>query len=220
MNNLFHPDNPFFRFLSRVGDLILLNGLFLLCCIPIVTIGAAQAALAKVTQDYVMENDGGVLKPFLRAFKTNFKQATIVWLMELVIIVGLVSDLLLIMTYFTGTVATVMYTLLAVLAALVACISSYMIPLLVRYENTLRQHLSNAVILAVVKLPKTVGMVLLNLLPLLIALLSLNVFVQTLIFWIAIGFGFVAFVESSMLKSVFQELEQGNGSVTVCNTDS
>lgn len=215
MKNLFHPDNPFFQFLSRVGDLILLNVLFLLCCIPIVTIGAAQAALAKVTQDYVMENDGGVLKPFLRAFKANFKQATIVWLMELVILVGLVSDLLLIMTYFTGTLATVMYTLLIVLAILVVCVSSYMIPLLVRYENTLRQHLSNAVVLAVIKLPKTVGMVVLNLLPLLIALLSLNVFVQTLIFWIAIGFGFVAYVESNMLKSVFEELEKGNESVTV-----
>lgn len=215
MKDLFHPDNPFFQFLSRVGDLILLNVLFLLCCIPIVTIGAAQAALHKVAQDYVMDNDAGVLKPFFRAFKANFRQATVVWLMEVVIVVGLVSDLLLIMTYFSGTFATVMYALLALLAVLVVCVSAYMIPLLVRYENTLRQHLSNAVVLAVIKLPKTVGMVLLNLLPLLVALVSLNVFVQTLIFWIVIGFGFVAFVESSMLKSVFEELEKGNESVTV-----
>lgn len=215
MRDLFHPDNPFFQFLSRIGDLILVNALFLLCCIPIVTIGASWAALHKVTQDYVMDNDGGVLKPFFRAFKANFKQATIVWIMELVIIVGLVSDLLLIMTYFSGTVATVMYVLLAVLTVLVACVSAYMFPLLVRYDNTLRQHMSNAVVLAVIKLPKTVGLVLLNLLPLLIALVSLNVFVQTLIFWLVIGFGFVGFVESSVLKSMFQELEKGNESVTV-----
>ena len=215
MKDLFHPDNPFFQFLSRVGDLILVNALFLLCCIPIVTIGAAQAALHKVTQDYVLDNDAGVWKPFFQAFRANFRQATIVWLMELVAVVGLVCDLLLIMTYCTGTFATVMYTLLAVLAVLVTCVFAYMIPLLVRYENTLRQHLSNAVVLAVIKLPKTIGMVFLNLLPLLIALLSLNVFMQTLIFWIVIGFGFVAFVESSILKSVFGELEQGNESVTV-----
>lgn len=215
MKDLFHPDNPFFQFLSRVGDLILVNFLFLLCCIPIVTIGAAQAALHKVTQDYVLDNDSGVLKPFFKAFKVNFKQATIVWLMEFFIIIGLVCDLLLIMTYFTGTFATVMYTILAVLAVLTACVSAYMIPLLVRYDNTLRQHLSNAVVLAVIKLPRTVGMVLLNLLPLLVALLSLNVFMQTLIFWLAIGFGFVGYMEATMLKPVFQELEKGNESVTV-----
>lgn len=215
MKNLFNPEGVFVQFLSRVGDLILLNVLFLACCLPVVTIGASTAALHKVTQDYILDNDSGVFKPFFRAFAANFKQATVVWLVQLFVIVGLGADFLLITAYFTGTLATVMYTLLIVLMVLVACVSAYMTPLLVRYENTLRQHLSNAVVLAIIKLPKTVGMVVLNLLPLLIALLSLNVFLQTMVFWISIGFAFVAFLQSNLLKSVFGELEQGNESVTV-----
>lgn len=215
MKNLFNLDNPIMQFLTRVGDLILLNVLFLVCCLPVVTAGASMAALTKVTQDMAYETDYGIVKTFLRAFKTNFKQATIVWLVELAVIVSLVCDLLLIMTYFEGTFAAVMYVLLAVLAVLVVSVTAYIIPLLVRYENTLKQHLSNAIVLAIIKLPKTIGLVLLNLLPLLVLLLSVQVFIQTLIFWVIIGFGFVNYIESSMLKSVFKELEKGNESVTV-----
>lgn len=215
MKNLFSLDNPFIQFLTRVGDLILLNAMFLVCCLPVVTAGASMAALTKVTQDMAFETDAGIVKSFLRGFRANFKQATIVWLVELVVIVSLGCDLLLIMTYFEGTFAKVMYILLALLAVLVTCVTAYMIPLLVRYENSLKQHLSNAVVLAVIKLPKTIGLVLLNLLPLLILLLSVQVFIQTLIFWVIIGFGFVSYIESCMLKSVFTELEKGNESVTV-----
>ena len=63
MKNLFHPENPVMQFLSRVGDLIIVNALFLLCCLPVVTAGAAQAALHRVTQSMVLEEDGGVVKP-------------------------------------------------------------------------------------------------------------------------------------------------------------
>ncbi len=215
MKSILDLDGTFFQFLSRVGDLILVNVLFLLCCLPVVTIGAAQAALTKVTQDYILDNDRGVWKPFLKAFRQNFKQATAVWLAEAVILVSLVCDFLLIKTYFTGTLATVMYVLLAALAILVCCVSAYMLPLLVRYENTLRQHLGNAVVLAVIKLPRTVGLVALDLMPLLIALLSLSVFTQTLIFWLIVGFAFVAYLRANLLRPVFRELEEGNDSVTV-----
>ncbi len=215
MKNLFNLDSPFFQFLSRVGDLILLNVLFLLCCVPVITIGAAQAALYKVTQDYIMDNDGGMLKPFFRAFRDNFKQATAVWLVELVVIVGLVCDFLLIATFCSGTFATVLYVLLVVLVILVAAVSAYMIPLLVRYENTLRQHLSNAIVLAIIKLPRTLGMILLNLLPLILLMLSPTAFLQTMVFWLAIGFAFVAYMEANLLKPVFQELEQGKENVTL-----
>lgn len=215
MKNLFSLESPIFQFLSRVGDLILLNVLFLLCSLPVITFGASLAALHKVSQDIAFDIDAGVVKPFFKAFAANFRQATVVWLVEIVIIVSLLCDLLLISTYFQGTPATVMYALLAVLAVLVVCVITYLIPLLVRYENSLKQHLSNAVVLWIIKLPKTVILVLLNLLPVLILLLSAQVFVQTLIFWVVIGFSFVSYIQSTILKSVFGELEKGQNSVTV-----
>ena len=90
-----------------------------------------------------------------------------------------------------------------------------MFPLLVRYENKLRNHLTNAVILAIIKLPRTLGMLALIAMPLIILTLDLNMFLQTLIFWIFIGFAFTTYMQTNLLKAVFTELEGGKDAVKV-----
>ena len=215
MHNLFHYENPFIQFLVRVGDLMILNLLFILCSLPVVTLGASLTALHRVTQNMLFEQEEPLLKAFFRAFRQNFKQSTLVWLVELVVIVSLVCDVLLVMAYFNGGLAKAMYILVAVLAILVAGVFSYLMPLIARYENGMRQQVNNAVVLAIIKLPKTLLLMLLNLLPVILLLISVPVFVQTLIFWVIIGFAFVSFLTSSILKPVFQQLEKGNSSVTI-----
>ena len=215
MHNLFHYENPFIQFLVRVGDLMILNLLFILCSLPVVTLGASLTALHRVTQNMLFEQEEPLIKAFFRAFRQNFKQSTLVWLVELVVIVSLVCDVLLVMAYFNGGLAKAMYILVAVLAILVAGVFSYLMPLIARYENGMRQQVNNAVVLAIIKLPKTVLLTLLNLLPVILLLISVPVFVQTLIFWVIIGFAFVSFLTSSILKPVFQQLEKGNSSVTI-----
>lgn len=215
MHNLFHYENPFIQFLVRVGDLMILNLLFILCSLPVVTLGASLTALHRVTQNMLFEQEEPLLKAFFRAFRQNFRQSTLAWLVELVVIVSLVCDVLLVMAYFDGGLAKAMYILVAVLAILVAGVFSYLMPLIARYENGMRQQVNNAVVLAIIKLPKTVLLTLLNLLPVILLLISVPVFVQTLIFWVIIGFAFVSFLTSSILKPVFQQLEKGNSSVTI-----
>lgn len=215
MRNLFNYENPFIQFLVRVGDLIILNVLFILCSAPVVTLGASLTALHRVTQNMLFEQEEPLLKAFFRAFRQNFKQSTLAWLVELVVIVSLVCDVLLVMAYFNGGLAKAMYILVAVLAILVAGVYAYLIPLIARYENGMRQQVNNALVLAIIKLPKTLLLVFLNLLPVILVLISVPVFVQTLIFWVVIGFAFVSFIESSILKPVFQQLEKGNESVTI-----
>ena len=215
MHNLFHYENPFIQFLVRVGDLMILNLLFILCSLPVVTLGASLTALHRVTQNMLFEQEEPLLKAFFRAFRQNFRQSTLAWLVELVVIVSLVCDVLLVMAYFDGGLAKAMYILVAVLAILVAGVFSYLMPLIARYENGMRQQVNNAVVLAIIKLPKTIILVLMNLLPVILLLISVPVFVQTLIFWVIIGFAFVSFLTSSILKPVFQELEKGNDSVTI-----
>lgn len=215
MHNLFHYENPFIQFLVRVGDLMILNLLFILCSLPVVTLGASLTALHRVTQNMLFEQEEPLLKAFFRAFRQNFRQSTLAWLVELVVIVSLVCDVLLVMAYFDGGLAKAMYILVAVLAILVVGVFSYLMPLIARYENGMRQQVNNAVVLAIIKLPKTVLLTLLNLLPVILLLISVPVFVQTLIFWVIIGFAFVSFLTSSILKPVFQQLEKGNSSVTI-----
>lgn len=210
MRNLFNLDNPFVQFLARVGDLIIVNVLFLVCCLPVVTVGASLAAMQKVTQAMALDEDNGIVKTFFRGFRENFKQATLLWLMMLVFGVSMLCNYLLITGFIAGTLATVLKCVLVVFSVLVLVMAVYMFPLMARYQNSLREHAANALILAVVKLPRTVALLVLCALPVVIAVISIQTFLQTLIFWLAVGFGFVSFMSSILLKPVFAELENGN----------
>lgn len=211
MRNLFRLDNPVMQFLSRVCDLMIVNVLFWLCCLPAVTVGASLTALHKVTQSIVLNEDGGVVKPFFRAFRGNFRQATAGWLVLAVFLAGLAADLLLARAYLTGNSLLVCRWLCLVLGVVVLSISVYYFHLVARYENTVRQHAMNAAILALVKLPRTVLMVLLTLLPVLVLLISMQTFVSTLIFWVILGFSFVSYLQSCLLRPVFHQLELPTG---------
>lgn len=209
MRNLFNLDNPFVQFLARVGDLIIVNVLFLLCCLPVVTVGASLAAMQKVTQAMALEEDNGIVKTFFRGFRENFRQATALWVMILVFAVSMLFNYLIVMGFTAGTVSLVLKWVLVILAVLVLVLAVYMFPLLARYQNTIREHAVNALILAVVKLPRTIALVALAALPVLIAVISMQTFLQTLIFWLTVGFGFVSYIASVLLKPVFGELETG-----------
>lgn len=211
MKSLFRLDSPFMLFLSRAADLIIANALFLLCCLPVVTIGASLSALHKVTRSIVLEEDGGVVKPFFRAFLSNWKQATAGYLVIAVFLAGLGVDLVLSLSYLTGNSLMICKWICAMLAVIILAIGNYYFQLITRYENTIRQHAMNSAILAVVKLPRTAAMVLLTLLPVLIAFVSMQVFLSTLIFWIIIGFAFVSYMQSSLMRPVFHQLEKPDG---------
>lgn len=208
MRNFFNLDNPVFQFLTRLADLVIVSMLCLICCLPVVTAGAAFAALAKTTQGLVRDEVTGTARTFLRAFAANFKQATAVWLCAVVAIAAIVCDYLLLRYYVPGVLYTVLFVILLVLAFLVLAILAYVFPLIARYENTVKEHVRNAMVLSIYKLPKTILMVFLHILPLILAFFFPTVLVYTMPFWVFLGFGFISQVDSSLLLPVFAELEK------------
>ena len=90
--NFLQPDSPAMNFLSTVADLIIVNILFIICSIPIVTIGAAYSAKYYVAMKIIRGEGTGVFVPFFKAFAKNFKQATVVWLIMLVAIALIILD--------------------------------------------------------------------------------------------------------------------------------
>ena len=152
MKNLLNLDSPLMQMLTRIGDMILLNVLFLICSLPVFTLGASLAAMHKMLQEISYDVDSSTVKGFFRAFRANFKQATVVWLFVLLIFASLFCDYLLIITYFSGSQAVKwMLILLVVLAVLVISVISWIYPLMVRYDDKLRQLLNNAIILSSIK---------------------------------------------------------------------
>ena len=89
---LFNPDSPLMSFLTRLADLVILNLLWLVCCVPVVTIGASTTAMYHVLRHL---QDGGVTsitRDFFQSFKSDFKQATLVYLVLLIPTVAVVMN--------------------------------------------------------------------------------------------------------------------------------
>ena len=73
MGNLFNLDNGFFSFMAKVWDMILLSIIWVICCIPIITIGPATTAMYYAIVKVIRRERGYVTKEFFRSFKDNLK---------------------------------------------------------------------------------------------------------------------------------------------------
>lgn len=208
MKHLFELDSPFFQFITKLGNLLILNFLFLICSLPIVTIGAAAAALYKACQEMAANTEFNVISSFFRAFRENFAQGTLAWLMEAFFLGGMLCWLFLVFSVLSGGAAFAAECAICVLTALVLGICAYLFPLIARYRNTLWEHLKNALLLAVLQLPRTILLVLLNTLPFWILQASEDAFMKSLFFWAFLGFAFVAYLNSILLLPVFRKLEK------------
>ena len=78
--SIFAPDGKLARCLNCIGNLMILNILTLICCIPLVTAGAAMTALYTMTMRMARNEEGSIVREYFQAFRDNFKQATILWL--------------------------------------------------------------------------------------------------------------------------------------------
>ena len=100
MGKIFNMDSPIMRFLNLVADLMIMNFVVTLCCLPIITIGASVTAMHYVMLKMVRGEDGYLVKDFFKSFKLNFKQATIIWLIMLLLIAVFVGDFFIVNFFF------------------------------------------------------------------------------------------------------------------------
>ena len=77
--SIFEEGSPFQGFLNKVTDLLILNLVTLLLCLPVITAGAALTAMHYVLLKMVRGEEGYIVKSFFRAFKREFRQATVMW---------------------------------------------------------------------------------------------------------------------------------------------
>ena len=126
MKNLFNYDGPLMEALTWIADMVILNLLCILCCLPVITAGASVAAAHKVTQNWIFQENQPVVRTFFRSFRQNFRQATVVWLITLAGVLLMALDFMLVTSYVEGAFANVMFALLVVVCAAAALILSYM----------------------------------------------------------------------------------------------
>ena len=83
LSGIFNYDNPIWRFMGKFCDILILNVLWIVLSIPIVTIGASTTAVYYVTLKLVRDEEGPTIRSFFKSFKENFKQSTAIWLILL-----------------------------------------------------------------------------------------------------------------------------------------
>ena len=89
---IFDLESPFMQAMGKVADLMWLNILTLVCCMPIITAGAAMTALHYSALKIARNEECYITKDYFKSFKENLKQSTLIWLIYLVLILVLVLD--------------------------------------------------------------------------------------------------------------------------------
>ena len=84
----------FWTGVDRVMNIVLLGFLWLICSLPVITIGASSAALNVAMSDYVRGDCHSVMKSFFTAFRQHWPLATKIWLIHLIVIAVLLWDLI------------------------------------------------------------------------------------------------------------------------------
>ena len=157
MGELFNLDNKFFQGINKIVDCVCLSFLWLLLCIPVVTAGAATTALYYTVNKVIRNNRSYIWKEFWHAFRTNFKQSTLVWLILIFIYVIMGIDCYIMFQYAKAGVSYgSLYIVFAVLMLIVTMWANYLFPYMARFENTLKAVLKNCVIMALLNLGKSV----------------------------------------------------------------
>ncbi|MBO4784076.1 MAG: YesL family protein, partial [Lachnospiraceae bacterium] len=142
--NIFKFDSPVMQFMGKVADMIILNLLTLILSIPIITFGAAYTAKYYVSMKIVRKEEGTLFKPYFKAFKDNFKQATLIWIIQLVILILLGIDWLWIYNKGFGNVNEIYMVLLALLTCFVVFITATIFPFIARFEMTVKEAYKGA----------------------------------------------------------------------------
>lgn len=204
-DKLFSTENPVWKAMDKMGDLMILNFLFMLFSIPIFTIGASATALYTVTLKMLDETEGNLVKTFFKAFKSNFKQATAIWLVVLAAGLFLAYDFMLAYTS-TNFFMKLFMVVVGLVAIVYAMFVSWVFPLQCKFQNTVKVTMKNAVLLMVIHMfPTTLLITVLNVAPLLVLWFQTSLFFWLLPIVVFLLFSTIAYNNSKQLKKVFDE---------------
>ena len=144
----------FFRiYWRKFWRMIGLNALYLIMCIPIVTIGPATSALMKILRNYSQERSTFMFTDFFAAFKSNFKQSFIIGLIDLGLI-GVVSSAL----YYYYSLAkektsfTALMIIMGSVAFVIVTMQFYIFLMIVSTNLKISEIFKNSFILSIVEL--------------------------------------------------------------------
>jgi uncharacterized membrane protein YesL len=159
MDKFFDSENPVMKFLARLVDLVILNVITILYCLPVITAGGALTAMNYVCLHLVRGDESYIIRMFRKSFRANFRQGIPEGLLALAA-AGITAVDLLALHGSDSRIATMMMISTTIIAVMLFVTCVYMFALQSRYENTVSGTILNAVRLAIGNLPRSLGIAL------------------------------------------------------------
>ncbi len=148
MENLFNYNNKVFTTMAKITDSILLGLLWLLCSIPIITIGASSAAFYYAYTKCIRQDRGYIGEAFFHGFKTSFKYATVSWLVQIIVGAIVLIDCVLLTTMGGfSPISGVLLAIVIIVLVVSVLLALLLFPYIARYENTLKESIKNCVLI-------------------------------------------------------------------------
>ncbi len=200
--DFFSKKNPATRFLTSLCNLIIVNLLFIITSLPIITIGASLCGLYTITFEILNNEEVILFREYFRAFKECFVRATLLWVPILLIDSFLSWEILLVLSGLEGTTGAMLIPIVLVMLISLFIIV-YAFPLLARFENTLKQTLKNSFLMGLGNLPTTI-MIIVTHLAIILILLSEHYILAAVIILLMlfIGFALIALLNTFFIDHV------------------
>lgn len=167
--NIFNPESGIFQAFGKMFDLIVLNIVFIISCIPVFTIGAGVTAMYYVTLKMVKNEESYIVKSYLKSFRQNLKQATAIWLLLLAFLLLNIGGI-----YQTwnmsgmGQYVRCIFVAMLIFEAFVFC---YVFPVLSRFDNSVKNIIKYSMMMVARHFPWSVLLLVINLCPVILFLL-------------------------------------------------
>ncbi len=158
---LFKEDSKHMKILSKIVDGVILNILFLISCIPVLTIGPAFTAFYYASVKVIRRERGYMFKTYVKGFKDNIKLSGIIWLLTLlvnIICLGGIYFVFISASMLTKPVSIVLIAIYGAIMIFVFCAGIYIYPALSRFKMNLKNALKLMVIMPLSHPGKTLAL--------------------------------------------------------------
>ena len=194
-----------------MGDLFVLNVYFTITSLPIITIGASLTALYTVTYKMVDDHEDSIHKAYLKAWKENFKQSTIMWLIDLLYIGMMVIEYIYVLRN-ENQLSKVLFILVGTQFFFLAFAYPLQFPLLARYDNTTSRTILNSLILALTNLGVWFRVFFIWMFPIALYSVKPNLFFYSWFLWAMILYAVLAYACSMFLVKFYEKMESAEAS--------
>ena len=207
----YNSDSMLHAFLTRFADIMILNILFLVTCLPVITIGVALTSMyyveLKIIQDEKNE-EISVLKSYFHSFKQNLLQGFEIWVLALLFGSILLLDVRIIASMEAQTLRTALFVATGTVVLLFVLTLQFVFPYLSRFSTKFLTTIKNAALMAIAQFPRAILMIAITAVAVWLTLLNKYTIYTGIFFWMSVGFSTIALIKTKMFVRIFKGIEQ------------